>query len=286
MGFRLVAASHFGVVACQVDVGVALHTLAAIAHLDVGVLIDTIEAVALPFVDGVVTPEGIDKETLHDGLLGNLWGVDRIEQIGIVEEDRCGLLGEVFSFFIDKIDQTCFFKILEIVHHRGARCADFFGKAADVGSGGVVHSEEVEQFLDALEIFEFDLLDEQDVDFDHCVHGAQKLLCEVAALQEEGIVSVMEVLLEILPGSYFGEDALEDRLVVFEELLESVGTEILSCAQIDVFTEGETMQPILLCKGVELGVVVFATAHRSCGIDDAQIRKTVVAFDNLLAPIR
>ena len=83
----VVAASHFGVVAREEDVGVALHTLAAVAHLDVGVLIDAIEAVALPFVDGVVTPEGIDKETLHDGLLGNLWGVDGIEQIGIVEED-------------------------------------------------------------------------------------------------------------------------------------------------------------------------------------------------------
>ena len=96
----------------------------------------------------------------------------------------------------------------------------------------------------------------------------------------------MEILLEIFPRSYFGEDALEDGLMVFEELFEGVGTEILSCAQIDVFTEGETMQPILLCKGVELGVVVFATAHRSGGIDDAQIRKTVVTFDDLLAPIR
>ena len=65
----VVAASHFGVVAREVDVGVALDALAAVAHLNVGVVVDAIEAVAFPFVDSVVTPEGIDKETLHDGLL-------------------------------------------------------------------------------------------------------------------------------------------------------------------------------------------------------------------------
>ena len=65
----VVAASHFGVVAREEDVGIALHALAAVAHLDVGVVVDAIESIALSFVDSVVTPEGIDKEGLHDGLL-------------------------------------------------------------------------------------------------------------------------------------------------------------------------------------------------------------------------
>ena len=40
----------------------------------------------------------------------------------------------------------------------------------------------------------------------------------------------MEILLEVFPRSDFGEDALEDRLVVFEELLEGVGAEVFSGA--------------------------------------------------------
>lgn len=40
----------------------------------------------------------------------------------------------------------------------------------------------------------------------------------------------MEILLEVFPRSDFGKNALEDGLVVFEQLLESVGAEIFSGA--------------------------------------------------------
>lgn len=281
----VVTASHFGVVACQNDVGVAFYALAAVAHLNVRVVVDTVDAVALSFVDRVVTPQGVGKESLHDGLLRNLWRVDGIEQVGIVEEHGGRLLGETLVFFVDEVDQTGFFEILQIVHHRGARSTDFFGKTAHVGSRGVAHSKEIEQFLDALEIFEFDLLDEEDVDFDHRIHRTEKLLCEVTTFEEERIVAVVEILLEVFPRTHLRQDALEDRLVVFEQFLEGIGAEVFTCAQVDKLTEGETMQPILLCKGVELSVVVVASAHRSGGVDDAQIREAIVAFDDLLAPI-
>ena len=246
----VVTASHFGVVACQNDVGVAFYALAAVAHLNVRVVVDTVDAVALSFVDRVVTPQGVDKESLHDGLLCNLWGIDGIEQVGIVEEHGGRLLGETLVFFVDEVDQTGFFEILQIVHHRGARSTDFFGKTAHVGSRGVAHSKEIEQFLDALEIFELDLFDEEDVDFDHRIHRTEKLLCEVTTFEEERIVAVVEILLEVFPRTHLRQDALEDRLVVFEQFLEGIGAEVFTCAQVDKLTEGETMQPILLCQGV------------------------------------
>ena len=41
---------------------------------------------------------------------------------------------------------------------------------------------------------------------------------------------MMEILLEVFPRSDFGKNALEDGLVVFEQLLERVGAEVFSGA--------------------------------------------------------
>lgn len=116
----VVSATHLGVVACQNDVGIAFYALTAIAHLNVGVVVDAVDAVALSFVDRVVSPQGVDKESLHDGLLRNLWRIDGIEQIRIVEEHGGRLFGEALIFFVDEVHQAGFFEILQIVHHRGA----------------------------------------------------------------------------------------------------------------------------------------------------------------------
>ena len=111
------------------------------------------------------------------------------------------------------------------------------------------------------------------------------MLDEVAAFEEERIVAVVEILLEILPRTYFGQDALEDRLMVFEQFFERISAEVFTCAQVDKLTEGETMQPILLCQGVKLSVVGVATAYGGGGVDNAQIGESVVAFDDLLTPV-
>ena len=96
---------------------------------------------------------------------------------------------------------------------------------------------------------------------------------------------MMEILLEIFPRSDFGQDALEDRLVVFEEFLERVGAEVFSRAKVDEFSKGESVQPVLLRQRVEFGVVVFSSAHRSGGIDNAEIGETIVALNDLFSPV-
>lgn len=213
----VVAASHLGVVASEDDVGVALDALAAIADVDFDIAVDAVESVPASLVDGVVSPEGVDEIGLHDVLLGDGRRVDGVDEIRIVEENRRGFLGEAFVFFVNKVDESGFFEILEVVHHRCTRSADLFGESTHVGRGVLADGEQIEELLDALEVFELDLLDEQDVDFDHGVHRTQELLGEVAAFEEEGVVAVVEILLEVLPGAHLGEDGLENALVVLEE---------------------------------------------------------------------
>ena len=58
--------------------------------------------------------------------------------------------------------------------------------------------------------------------------------------------------------------------VILKEFFEGVGAEVFSGLQIDEFAEGESVQPVLSGEGVEFGVVVLASAHRSGGVDDAE----------------
>ena len=281
----VVAASHLGVVAGEDDVGVALDAFAAIADVNLDIAVDAVESVSAPLVDGVVAPEGVDEIGLHDVLLGDGRRVDGVDEIRVVKENRRGFLGETLVFLVNEVDESSFFEILEIVHHGGARSADLFGESTHVGRGVLADGEQIEELLDALEVFELDLLDEQDVDFDHGVHRTQELLGEVAAFEEEGVVAVVEILLKILPGSHLGEDGLENALVVLEEFFEGVGAEVFSGLEIDEFAEGESVQPVLSGQRVEVGVVVFASAYRGGGIDDAEQGEVLIALDDLLAPI-
>ena len=202
-----------------------------------------------------------------------------------MEENRRRFFGEAFVFLVNEVDETGFFEILEVVHHRGARSADLFGETAHVGRGVFADSEKIEELFDALEVLQFDLLDEEDVDFDHRVHRAQELFGEVAPFEEEGVVAVVEILLEVFPRTHFGQDGFEDALVILEEFFEGVGTEVLAGLEVDELAEGESVQPVLPREGIEFCVVVLASAHGGGGVDDAEQRELLVALDDLLAPI-
>ena len=102
------------------------------------------------------------------------------------------------------------------------------------------------------------MLDEEDVDFDHRVHRPQELLGEVAPFEEEGVVTVVEILLEVLPGAHFGQNGFENALMILKEFFEGVGAEVFSGLQIDEFAEGESVQPVLSGQRVEVGVVNFS----------------------------
>ena len=107
-------------------------------------------------------------------------------RFGLWRRTAAGFLGEAFIFLVNKVDESGFFEILEVVHHRCARSADLFCETAHVGRGVFADGEEIEELFDALQVLQLDLLDEEDVDLDHRVHRPQELLGEVAPSRKKG----------------------------------------------------------------------------------------------------
>ena len=73
-------------------------------------------------------------------------------------------------------------QILDIVHDGGPAGLYLVGKIADVGGLGAFYSQQIEKFLYLGEIFEFYLLDEENIHFGHHVHRFQQILGKVPML--------------------------------------------------------------------------------------------------------
>ena len=250
-------------------------------------LVDEIVVVSATGVHLVVFPQRIDEEGLHSLLLVHLDGVDGVHQVGVVEHDLRGLLGEVFIDRIDEVRQSGVGEVFDVVHHRGAAGLDVVGELAHVGRlRRTVLGNHIEELLDLREIFQFDLLDEQDVHLGHHVHRLQQVLAVVALLLEEGIEAVVDIVLEVFVGRHLGQDLLDDALVVGENLVEGVGTERVACQQVDELTERETAQVIGFHDAVEFGVLVLQPHHAAAREDDLQVRVEVIALAELDRPVR
>ena len=84
------------------------------------------------------------------------------------------------------------------------------------------------------------MLDEQDIHFRHHVHRLQQVLAVVAMFIEERIETMMDVILEIAMRRHLRQNLLDDVLVVVQNLLQRVRTEMIVRQQVDEFTEGKT----------------------------------------------
>ena len=145
--------------------------------------------------------------------------------------------------------------------------------------------EHVEELLELGEVLELDLLDEQDVDLDHHVHGLEEVLAEVAALEEEGVEAVVEVgLEEALEGVDDVEHLGGDALVAGDDLLEGAGREVAACLEVEELAEGESSEVVAVDESAELGVLVLESHDAGAGEDDAQAGVLVVAAPQLGAP--
>ena len=106
------------------------------------------------------------------------------------------------------------------------------------------------------------------------------------ALEEEWVVSILQVFLEIMPGMYAGQDGTEYVLMVGEKLVEGVGFKLLAGLESDIFTEREAMQYVYTADGGKFcGVFSVARIDRRGSIDDAQVGILVVDLTELLTPI-
>ena len=215
--------------------------------------------VAATGVHLVVFPQRVDEEGLHGILLVDADRIDGVHQVGVVKHDLRRLLGEVLTCRVDEVQQTGIGEVLDIVHHRGATGLYVLSELAHVRRlTGTTLGNLVEELLDLREILELYLLDEQDVNLCHHVHGLQQVLAVVAVLLEEGVEAVVDVVLKVAGGGYLRQYLLDDALVVAEDLLKRVGAEGVARQEVDEFTEGEAAQVIGLDDAVELGFSSFS----------------------------
>ena len=233
----------------------------------------------------MVFPHRIDEECLHDILLLHAARIDGVHQVGVVEHHFRRLLGERLAVGINNVDQACVGQIFDIVHHGGTAGVNVIRQFADVGSLGAVNGEVVEQPLDASEVFQLNLLDEQDVHLRHHVHRLQKIFGIVAALLEEWVEAMMHIVLEKLLRTGLGQYLFDNVLVVGEYLLKRVCPEIVASHQVEKLAEGETTQVVTLHDAVQLWILLLQTHHARTCEDDFQVGVAVVASAQPLAPV-
>lgn len=152
----------------------------------------------------MVFPHGVDKECFHHFLFVYLQGEDGVHQIRIVQHHLGWLFGELLIVWINHVDESCVCEILDVVHHRGTAGLYAFSQLTDVGRLGSLYSQLVEESLYLSEVLQFYLFDEQNVHLGHHIHGFEQVLGKVALLQEEGIETMVQIVLEVFHRTYLG----------------------------------------------------------------------------------
>lgn len=283
---NFVVATYIGIVFDVDGVGRRANAARLIADADVRRIVNAEHAGAVALIDRMVAPEAVDEVSLHDILLLHVAFVDGIHEVGVVEVNRSRLLRVAFAFAVNHIDKACLLEILEVVHDRRSRSADFLSQAADIGRRGVAYSQEVKELLDAGEILQLDLLIEQKVYLNHVVHRLQKRLGKVMVLEEEGIIAMLEVFLEVMPRLHLRQYRTEDAVMIGQELVESISLEVLVGDEVDVLAEGKAVEHV---DAADMGKfrIVLSFAHIDGGrrINDAKVGIFMVALHKLLAPV-
>jgi len=269
----------------DVVVGLLLVADGGIADLEADVAVDEEDGVVDLLVDFVVFPERVDEECLHRQLPLYMDGINGIEEVGVVEHHLRRLLGEVLALGIDHVDEARICQILDVVHHGSPTRLDIGSQLTDIGSLGTALGQLVEELLDLGQILQFDLLDEQDVDLGHHVHRLEQVLGVVAMLLEEGIETVVDVVLEIAAGGDIGQDLLDDLLVVVEDVVERVGLEVGASEEVEELAEGEATQIVALHDAVELRILVLQAHHARAREHNLQAWVQIVAATQFARPV-
>ena len=82
---------------------------------------------------------------------------------------------------------------------------------------------------------------EQEVYLYHVVHGFEQRLREVVIFQEEGVIAVLQIILEVLPRMHAGQDKAQNSLMIGQQLVERVCLEVLMRHEIDILSEREAV---------------------------------------------
>ena len=115
--------------------------------------------------------------------------------------------------------------------------------------------QQVEQLLDFCEVFQFNLLDEQNVYFRHHVHGLQQILREIAILQEERVEAMVDIVHEVFRRTGLWQDLLDDVFVIRENLVQRVGCKLVVGFEVEKLAKREPAQVVTLHDTVQFGIL-------------------------------
>ena len=188
---NLVAFANVTLVDSIKRLGFALQFRAVFGNLELHLLINEEGAEVAMLVHLMIFPKRVAEECLQHIMLVETAWIETVHQVGIVEQHTGWLLGELVTFAINHVDQTSLFQIFDVMHHGSAAHAEFLCQLADIGNTAAARSEHIEKLLDFCQIFEFNLLHEQDIDLNHHVHVLQQVLAIVDLVKEERIESMM-----------------------------------------------------------------------------------------------
>ena len=141
-----------------VDVGIVLCPVSLGAYSEMQLSIHQERGALFPLVQFVVFPQVVQEESLQHILLLHFDGIDAVHQAGVVHHDACRLLGKLVTLGIDHVDESCIGQILDVVHDGGTRRLYVMSQLADIGRNGAINGQQVEEFLDFGEVFQFNLL--------------------------------------------------------------------------------------------------------------------------------
>ena len=88
-----------------------------------------------------------------------------------------------------------------------------------------------------MKILQLYLLDKEDVDLGHHVHGLQEILGEIAMFQEEWVKTMMDIVVKVLERTYLGQNGLDDMLMVVQNLAQRIGTKVVARLQVEKLSE-------------------------------------------------
>ena len=234
----------------------------------------------------VLTPERILEECLDEQLGIGLAGIEGIHQVRVVEHRACRLLGEFLTLAIHQVEEVGIGQILDVVHHRSSRCGHVHSQLRHIGSSRVARTQDVEEFLHPVEVFQFYLILMQHVHLNHQVHHLVQTLCEVGMLQEEGIVSVMKISAHVLQGLHLLQYLRCDALVTVLHLTYAIGLQVEPHLQVEILSQGESLHHIQLHESVQIGIFPPLRYHAGSCEHNMNLRETLVDFAQHAGPSR
>lgn len=186
----------------------------------------------------VVFPQRIDKERLHHLLSARHDGIYGIQEIGIVHHYLGGFLRKFVTRVVNHIYESCIGQILYIVHHRSPAGRDVVCQIAYIGCFRHVQSQQIEQLLDLGEIFQLNLLDEQDVHLGHHIHRLEQILLKVPVLKKERVEAVVQIAKEIFwhiaTFAYYIGGYVH---MMFKNVVKAIDRQTAACEQVQEFAE-------------------------------------------------